>query len=221
MRSVVVFGREPVSGRVKTRLARTIGDEPAAAVYAGLLEHTLKVARATGVEVVLSLAEPAGDGWSPPLPVRLEVQGAGDLGRRMADAFTRRFIAGADAVVLVGSDCPGLRPRHLTAAFAVLETAPVALGPASDGGYWLVAQRPPGIDLFRRVPWSGPDTLAATRARLRALGVAWRELEILDDVDTADDLESFCSTAPPGDGVADRMRAALAGARNGHSGRDT
>lgn len=205
-----MFGREPVPGRVKTRLARTLGDAPAAAVYASLLAHTLAVAGTVPGEVTLFVAEPPGDGWAPPLPVSLEVQAEGDLGHRMGEAFRRRFAAGADAVVLVGSDCPGLRLRHLEAAFAALTTTPAVLGPAGDGGYWLVGQRPPAVDMFTGVPWSAPDTLAATRTRLRRLGVAWRELETLADVDTEDDVLAYCAAAPPGDPVAQMLQEVLA-----------
>ncbi len=209
MRSVVIFGRQPVAGSVKTRLARGVGPGRAAAVYAALLRHALEVAQQGEAEVVLSLAATPAPGWKPPSPTAVEVQAPGDLGCRMAEAFARRFVAGARVVVLIGSDCPGLRPRHLVEAFSALETAGVVLGPATDGGYWLVGQRTPGIDLFSGVPWSHPETLAATRRRLHALGAAWSELEKLADIDTEEDLTSYCAAAAPGDEVAASLEAAL------------
>ena len=185
---IVVFGREPVPGRVKTRLARAIGAEAAAAVYAVLLRHTLDESLGTGLPVTLALAEPPSAAYHAPGGVRLETQAPGSLGERMAGAFADRFAAGATTVALVGSDVPRLVRHHLLEAIAACVRVPVALGPSLDGGYWLVAQRAPGVDLFTGVPWSAPGTLAATRAALRSYGVAWQELEELDDLDTAADL---------------------------------
>ena len=185
---VVVFGREPVPGQVKTRLAVTQGDERAAAAYAFLLDHTIDAAISSGFETVLSLADPPSQRWAYGLRVPYQVQHGADLGSRMANAFADHFADGAERVVVVGSDCPGVQPRHLVAAAAALADAAVVLGPASDGGYWLVAQRRPGVDMFSEIRWSAPTTFAATRARLGALKASWVELDELRDIDTATDL---------------------------------
>jgi glycosyltransferase A (GT-A) superfamily protein (DUF2064 family) len=108
----------------------------------------------------------------------------------MRDAFDRRFGDGFDRVVIVGSDCPRLEVEHLTGAVKALRDAAVVLGPAADGGYWMVAQRRPGVDLFTGIPWSSPDTLTETRQRLENLGAAWVEIEALDDIDTEADLRT-------------------------------
>jgi rSAM/selenodomain-associated transferase 1 len=187
---LVVFARQPVPGRVKTRLAAGIGPARAAAVYDVLLLHTIETARSTSVETIVSFAEPPDPTWTPaPAPDAHEVQGQGDLGDRMGECFRRRFDEGADRVVIIGSDNPWFRSEHVHRAFAALDDEPVVLGPARDGGYWLVGQRAPGFDLFTGVPWSSRDTLDATRDRLRTLGILWRELETLADIDTASDLE--------------------------------
>lgn len=201
-REIVVFGRVPVAGRVKTRLAAGIGPEAAAEVYRLLLDHALAEARAAGPAVVLALAEapPAGADWRPPPGVAVELQSDGDLGARMRAAFDRRFAAGADAVVLVGSDLPGLSSGGLADAFSGIEAAPVVLGPSDDGGYWLVGQRRPGCDLFSRIPWSSPEVLGSTRRRLLELGVEHVELPQLRDLDTIEDLRALAadSTVPEG-----------------------
>lgn len=212
---VVVFGREPVPGRAKTRLAATIGERAAARVYGVMLEHTVRTATAAARRPVLSLAEPASPGWSPPLPVEVEVQAAGNLGTRLHDAFRRRFADGEERVVVVGSDCPGITAGQLETAISALDTAPLVLAPAADGGYWLVAQRPPGVDLFSGVPWSTPDTLEATRRRLVDLGVAWRELVELRDVDTAGDLEAALRDPATPPELAARLAACLSSGRGG------
>ena len=203
---VVVFGREPLPGRVKSRLAATIGGDRAAAVYAVLLDAALQAAGAAGFETVLSLAEAPSAAWARSLKVGWELQSGADLGSRMGAAFTVHFGGGAERVVLVGSDCPGLRPQHVTTAAERLAEAPVVLGPSADGGYWMVAQRVPGVDLFAEIPWSAATTLAATRRRLEALGVEWSELETLADVDTeADLLAAFDDDAVP-ENVRRRLR---------------
>ena len=184
----MVFGREPVPGRVKTRLARDIGAERAAAIYKTLLERTLAEAMATGIPVVLSLAEDLTGLWTPPGDLRIEVQSRGDLGGRMWEAFGRRFAEGVDRVLLIGSDCPGVTRVNLLKALEGLSVVPVVLGPAEDGGYWAIGQRAPGIDCFSGVPWSSGSTLQITRERLRRLDVEWAETETLADVDTVEDM---------------------------------
>ncbi|MEW6338975.1 MAG: TIGR04282 family arsenosugar biosynthesis glycosyltransferase [Acidobacteriota bacterium] len=207
--TVVVFGREPVPGRVKTRLAAEVGPARAAAVYAALLAHTLEQAQHSGLDAVLALAEPASAAWRPPASVPVEVQTGGDLGARMAASFARHFRRGAETVVLVGSDCPYLLASHLRAAAAACLAVDVVLGPALDGGYWLLGQRAPGADLFTGVPWSSPLTLDATRGRLAALGVSHRELESLRDVDDSSGLDSALSLTGAAPGVREAMRRAL------------
>ncbi len=212
---VVVFGRVPEVGRVKTRLALAIGGRAAAAAYRVLLERALAEATASGFPVTLALAEPAAAGaaWAPPPGVGVEVQAAGDLGARMAAAFAARFAAGARTVVLVGSDAPRIDAATIRGAAAACGRVPVVLGPALDGGYVLVAQRSPGVAMFADVPWSSADTLAATRARLAGLGVAHEELDAVRDVDTGDDLDAaLADPALPGD-LRRRLEAIVAAAR--------
>ena len=185
---VVVFGREPAAGEVKTRLAAGIGGPASARVYAVTLEHSLEAAVDSGARVVLSLAAAPSAEWARGIECSIEVQGTGDLGDRMKDAFERRFSEGADRVMIIGSDCPLITPEHLQAAADALADRDVVLGPAVDGGYWLVGQRRPGVDLFSDIPWSSHDTLETTRLRLAGIGVAWAELEELRDIDTKADL---------------------------------
>lgn len=204
---VVVFGREPVPGRVKSRLAAALGDSGAARVYAATLEHTLDVAKASGARVVLSLAEAASNGFVRRVKVRVEIQRGLELGDRMGDAFARRFAEDERRVVVVGSDCPWITPKHLNRAAAELSAVDAVLGPAADGGYWLVAQRPPGLALFEGIPWSSPETLERTRERVVALGGSWSELEELVDIDTAADLELVLADPRTPEGLRLRLRS--------------
>ena len=207
---VVVFGREPVPGRVKTRLAAGVGEEAAARIYAVLLDHALEIAADSGSRVVLSLAEAPSPLWAARLGVPFEVQSDLDLGGRMAESFARRFAEGEDWVVVVGSDCPWITTRHLRSASKELEREGVVLGPATDGGYYLVAQRPPGVDLFSGIPWSTGATMTATRQRLTGLGTVWTEIDELSDVDTEADLEELLADPHTTAALARRLRAAPA-----------
>jgi rSAM/selenodomain-associated transferase 1 len=204
---VVVFGREPVPGRVKSRLAVALGDSGAARVYAATLEHTLDIAVASGARVVLSLAEAPSNEFVRRIKVPVEIQHGLDLGNRMDGAFARRFLEGERRVVVVGSDCPSITPQHLIQAASELSAVDAVLGPAADGGYWLVAQRPPGLALFEGIPWSSQETLARTRERVIALGGTCSELEELVDIDTAADLERVLADSRTPEGLRRQLRS--------------
>lgn len=193
-RAVLVFVRAPEPGRVKTRLAAAIGDQAALRVYRRLAEHTLREAAALagqGVRVRVhhtpADAGPAVRAWLGDGPAYLP-QADGDLGRRMEDAFARAFADGAERVVIVGSDLPDVSASLLRRAFDALDDHPAVLGPARDGGYYLLGltRMVPGI--FDGIAWSTPDVLAATLARFRAAGVVPAMLEELADVDEVEDL---------------------------------
>ena len=209
MNALVIFAREPVAGRVKTRLAVGVGAEAAAEIYISLLDHTDETSLASGVEVFLSLAQEPDREWVDGLSLPFEVQGGGDLGERMVVCFRRRFTEGASRTVIIGSDNHRLRQDHIRSAFAALKDNPVVLGPAEDGGYWLVGQREPGVDLFSDIPWSAPNTLEATRSRLQNLGVKWNELETLPDIDTEEDLRKAINDPKVDDELRRRLHAAL------------
>jgi rSAM/selenodomain-associated transferase 1 len=193
---------------VKTRLAAGIGGPAAARVYAVTIEHTLEAAVDSEARVVLSLAATPSGEWAPGIECSIEVQGTGDLGDRMADAFERRFSEGEERVIIIGSDCPLISPEHLQAAGDALADRDVVLGPAVDGGYWLVGQRRPGVDLFSDIPWSSHDTLETTRRRLAGIGAAWTELEELRDVDTREDLTAVLNDSRLPEDLRRRLRHA-------------
>jgi uncharacterized protein len=193
-RAVLVFVRAPEPGTVKTRLAAAIGAEAALRVYRRLAEHTLREAAALageGVQVRVHHT-PAGAcdavrAWLGAGPVYLP-QAEGDLGVRMEDAFARAFAEGAERVVIVGSDLPDVSAGLLRRAFGLLDAHPAVLGPARDGGYYLLGLTRPVDGIFRGIEWSTPDVLAATLARFRAAGVEPVMLEELADVDEVQDL---------------------------------
>jgi len=192
-RRILVFAKAPVPGQVKTRLIPALGPEGAARLYRQMVEHALGSAAAAGPGPVELWCVP--DDTDPFLRecagrhgAVLRVQRGRDVGERMADALATALKSGARAV-LVGSDCPALDARRLVEAFTALEEVEAVFNPAEDGGYMLVGLRRPLPEVFRDIPWSGPEVMERTRERLRALGVGWRELPPLWDVDRPEDLE--------------------------------
>ena len=208
---VVVFGRVPVPGAVKTRLAAEVGPMAAARIYRVLLDHTLREAVASGFPVTLSLAEAPGavTRWRPPPNVAVEIQNPGDLGERMAGCFSAHFAARADVVVLIGSDAPRMEAALVKRAARIAEWGQVVLGPANDGGYVLVGQRAPGVAMFEEVSWSSPNTMAATRERLRTLGKSCEELPPIADVDTLADVRALLADTEVGSELRAKVMAAM------------
>lgn len=196
-RAVLVFVRAPQPGRVKTRLAAAVGEGAALRIYRRLAEHTMAEVRAlaaddVAVRVHYAPAD-AGDavrGWLGADVLYLP-QAEGDLGVRMMDAFARAFSDGAEHVVIVGSDLPEVSASLLHRAFRLLDAHPAVIGPARDGGYYLLGLRGMMEGVFDGIAWSTAEVLRATLDRLHAAGVEPAMLEVLSDVDTVDDL-------PPG-----------------------
>lgn len=193
---VVVFARAPEPGRVKTRLARAVGDAPACALYRWLGARV--VASLTGdgsrpydvaVRVTPSGACDAVRAWVPGADA-YEPQGEGDLGERLARATRDGFAAGHRAVALVGTDCLAVTDGRAREALRALEGHDVALGPARDGGYYLLALARP-LPVFDAVPWSTARVAEVTRGRARDAGARLAELPVETDIDTVDDLDSL------------------------------
>jgi rSAM/selenodomain-associated transferase 2/rSAM/selenodomain-associated transferase 1 len=189
-----VFAKAPVPGRVKTRLARTLGAEAAASTYRALAERTLATAtaaRRAGVVGAIELwLDPESDPaaivpWRDRYDVTIETQAGDDLGARMRNALRSSTMRGVPAL-LVGTDVPGYDVAYLARAAAALERHDAVIGPAEDGGYVLVGLAR-DIDVFGGVAWSTPEVMAATRARLAAAGASHVEMPPLWDVDTHDD----------------------------------
>lgn len=190
-RAIVVFARAPQLGRVKTRLAATMGDARARSIYMELGEHAVKVALAAYPGAVVVHYTPADQAdqlraWLG-AGVELREQCDGDLGCRMAAAIGETIAAGAGRVAVVGTDCPGLSAGAIHTAFAALDHADVAIGPTHDGGYYVIALRASQPALFANIPWSSSETLSATLRAAKDAGLCVTVLEPLLDIDTDDD----------------------------------
>jgi uncharacterized protein len=204
-----VFAKAPVPGRVKTRLARDIGPAAAAALYRRLGRQVVAAAVGSGYRTLVWFTPPSSRdavrGWLDGLGVAgFWPQAGGNLGTRLVHAFGRSFAAGDCAVVIIGTDAPGVNRRIVAAAFRALRAHDLVLGPSLDGGYYLIGLSTPQPALFRAIPWSTGGVLRATEARARALGLSVRLLPPLRDVDRARDA---------------RAMGLLSEARRSHTGR--
>jgi rSAM/selenodomain-associated transferase 2/rSAM/selenodomain-associated transferase 1 len=198
-----IFAKSPVAGQVKTRLARVIGDAAAARHYAEFVERTLATACAARAAGVVGRVElwctpdveaPAFAGWRDRYGVALHAQTGGDLGARMRNALYASLGRGSPAI-LVGTDCPLLDLAYLAQAVAALDDHDAVLGPVEDGGYVLVGLHR-RVDAFAGISWSTPETMAATRAKLRSEHASWKELPVLWDVDEPADLVRWQALSP-------------------------
>jgi rSAM/selenodomain-associated transferase 1 len=185
-----MFAKQPTPGTVKTRLAAETSPQWAAQVAEACLLDTLdKLAGITAQRVLAFAPVHAAAYFAEAARGRFELvpQVEGDLGQRMSAFFTQQLAAGADRVVLTGADSPSLPAEFIEQAFAKLEHADVVLGPATDGGYYLVGlgRRLPPI--FDGIPWSSERVLAETVARLAcqswqlALLPPWYDVDTLND----------------------------------------
>ncbi len=190
-RTLIIFVKAPVAGRVKTRLARDLGPGRAAAIFRHLTTQTVAEAAKGDWRTLLAIDPPAAIGgfstvW-PPRYGRM-VQSRGDLGERMKTAFDA---APTGPVVIIGADAPGLRARHIRRAFHALAGADVVFGPSEDGGYWLVglSRRRTADGIFHRVRWS---TKHALKDSIASLPKGFRVAMIgrLRDIDDVKDLRS-------------------------------
>ena len=187
-RLLIVFVRNPEKGRVKKRLAQDIGEEAALRVYLQLLEHTHSVTNGIGVSKEVFYSEhipqdPLWNGYEPRL------QKGEDLGERMERAFQQGFQEGFHQIVLVGSDLPELRPEDLQQAFMALDTFDNVIGPAEDGGYYLIGMKSLNSKFFRNKTWGTNKVLEETLKDLNNESIYL--LEKRRDLDTYKDLESF------------------------------
>jgi rSAM/selenodomain-associated transferase 1 len=191
--ALVIFARAPEPGRVKTRLVPLLGEKGAARLHARLVERTLKTALAAGFgSVDLYCSPTVKNSFFTKIKERFDVslrsQGGGDIGDRMHRAF-KRVLRRHPYAVLIGSDCPALKPADLRAAARALrEGADAVLAPAEDGGYPLIGLRRVSRRLFDGIAWGSPQVLAQTRRRLKALRWRWRELRTVWDVDRPEDV---------------------------------
>ena len=191
---LIIFTRYPEPGKTKTRLIPALGPEGAADLHRQMIDSTLTWARQlkNNSAVSLEFCYEGGDErrvrqWlGSDIPCCPQVNG--DLGARMAQAFNEAFSAGMARAIIVGTDCPGLTGGLVQTAFEALMDHDVVLGPAKDGGYYLIGLRKPKPQLFDGIPWGTGEVLPKTLGIAADLKLRVFLLDSLDDVDRPEDL---------------------------------
>jgi rSAM/selenodomain-associated transferase 1 len=189
---LIIFVRNLEKGKVKTRLAKSIGDEQAMHLYHKMLLYTKEVTKVLNAEKFVYYSEHIqhNDLWDNML-FNKQLQEGSDLGERMQNAFAAAFIEGKQRVIIIGSDCIELETYMIKEAFAVLENNDVVLGPAKDGGYYLIGMRKFLPTLFEGKTWGSQDLLMDTLLDLKKMSAKYYLLKTLNDIDTIEDLEAL------------------------------
>jgi len=187
--ALLIFTKNLTDGKVKTRLAATIGNVAALSVYVQLLRHTARITRDINVEkkVLYSDYVAIADIWDEEIYSKAVQEGT-DLGDRMHNAIHDAFGQGNTAVAVIGSDCIDLTEEIISESFRKLEEFDIVIGPAEDGGYYLIAMKNENEALFRNMIWSASEVLSQTISKCNDLNLSVFCLPQLSDIDTEADL---------------------------------
>lgn len=192
---LLIFTRNPELGKCKTRLAKTIGQENALSIYKMLLEHTAKIT-ATAIcdkAVYYSVKIRENDLWDNTIFQKHQQRGT-DLGQRMKNAFKKSFENNYHKVLIIGSDLYDLEAKHIQKAFEALNHNDVVIGPAQDGGYYLLGMKELQPYIFENKKWGTATVREETLNDLKTKKVA--QLETLNDIDVYDDIKEYPTFKP-------------------------
>lgn len=185
---IIVFVKNIKLGKVKTRLAKTIGDQAAFEVYKELVKITEQVTNTLSIDKRIYFSDAKIDTkWDNQYKA---IQQGSDLGARMKNAFKKGFEDGYQRIVLIGSDLPEIEARHLLNGLNALENSNVVFGPAIDGGYYLIGMSNMYEFIFNNKPWSQSELLNDTVKEIKEKNISYTLLDALNDIDTYEDLSS-------------------------------
>lgn len=189
-KALIIFARNPKLGTCKTRLAKRIGDQAALNIYIHLLKHTAATTQEIQVDkfVFYSQAIHKNDLWNASI-FKKRLQQGNDLGERMQNAFMELLGLGYEKVIIVGSDLLDLRAKHIQTAFDYLDKNDVVIGPAKDGGYYLLGMKNLHPSLFKNKAWGTSTVLKNTLDNLKEMDFSI--LEPLNDIDTFEDVKDY------------------------------
>lgn len=186
--ALIVFQKNEILGRVKTRLAATLGPEEALKIYQILIAHTHQVIQSIPADTYLFYSDYVPEKAEIKAPnFHPQVQKGKDLGDRMKNAFEFVFNYKYERVLIIGTDCATLKPTHIQTAIQKLDFVDVVIGPAEDGGYYLLGMKNLVPNLFSDMQWSTENVLKETIDRLIQEGISYDYLETLSDVDRQED----------------------------------
>lgn len=194
--AVVIFAKAPIEGYVKTRLCPPLTADEAASLHGSLVMDLLERCQTVKeCDRILAGAPSSQHPFFKAMEARFSVklweQTGEDLGARMAQAFAEGLSSRYQALVIVGTDIPGVTAPIITQALTALREHDVVLGPTQDGGYYLIGLRRLIPELFQHMPWSTDQVCALTEQKVQDLGLSMRRLPTLRDVDTLEDLHAL------------------------------
>jgi rSAM/selenodomain-associated transferase 1 len=207
------MAKHPAAGRVKTRLAAALGPEVANALARAFIQDLAERLAQLPYPVTWTYWPPEADFSSLVPGACCRPQRGEDLGARMADALAAAFAEGTEPVLVLGTDTPHVPGAVLAEAAAALASSDLALGPAEDGGYYLIGLRRPAPPLFAGVEWGTPDVLGATLVRAREAGLRVHLLPADFDVDLPDDVARLWTLIERGEVQLTHTAAVLAATR--------
>ncbi len=187
---LIIFTRNPELGKIKTRLAKGVGDQSALEIYKFLLKHTFEVTNKLEISKEVWYSEDIWkeDIWDNDVYTKKMQQGD-SLGERMQHAFEEGFKNGFEKIVIIGSDLYDLKTEDLLEAFNELDISNYVIGPAQDGGYYLLGMKKPFYKVFKNKSWGTPTVFSQTMEDLKDKEVIL--LETRNDIDTLEDLKEF------------------------------
>ncbi|MGB0868403.1 MAG: TIGR04282 family arsenosugar biosynthesis glycosyltransferase [Flavobacteriales bacterium] len=187
---LLIFTRNPELGKVKSRLAKDVGDLTALNIYKDLLAHTKHIAQQTNADRFVFYTEriEENDLW-PTSDFNKFVQSHGDLGQKMKNAFEFGFQSGYENIIVIGSDILELNETIINTAFDLLENKDAVIGPAEDGGYYLLGLTKMIPDLFENKLWGTDSVFNSTTSDLDKLNQNYTLLEVLNDIDYVTDIK--------------------------------
>lgn len=191
--AVIIFIRAPLQGKVKTRLAKTLGNEKAAEFYRLCTDATISEVSRLSPEVVkyIFVAEPVSGyetGYLAHQGFKIDVQEGDDLGQRLCNAFSRVFEKGAQKAIILASDVPDLTTGIIEEALSGLSKSDVVIGPCYDGGYYMIGMKELHEELFRDISWGTEQVFQQTIMAVKESRLKVRQLPVLIDMDTEADL---------------------------------
>lgn len=200
-RAIVFLTKEPKAGKVKTRLAEDIGEENAMKVHEILVFHCVEVALSSNVPVVVALQGDLDSFFAKKLReigCILIPQKQGDLGEKIYAVFSI-----AQQVAVLGTDTPNIQREELLES---LHATKITIGPAKDGGYWLIAGSNPPREIFENIPWSTDQVLQKTQIQLQYKDLTCQYLSMKQDIDYFKDLHSFLTLPSPYPSLQERLK---------------
>lgn len=190
-KAIIIFQKNAQLGKVKTRLAKDVGDEKALEIYEFLTAYTHDYLQEVQVDKFLYYSDYIEDKTALPPNYYKCVQSGADLGERMFRAFHEVFKKGYQSVVIIGTDCYEMNKSHIKQAFDALEKVDFVIGPADDGGYYLLGSTFLEGAVFADKNWSTKEVFPKTIQNFDELGIDYFVLPPLSDIDTIDDLKDL------------------------------